>query len=201
MAINLSKGQAVSLKKPDGGALSNILLGLGWDVGDEEQIDLDASAATFDAKGKLLETIYFGNEKSENKSIIHSGDNLTGGGDGDDEQILVDLNSLPAEVQNLVLTVTSYRGQRFTAVKNAFVRIVNRADSQELFRYELSEKYRSTGIMFARIYRDNGEWKVAAVGEPADGRIISDLIPAIKKLLGFSATAGGIKKFFEGLGF
>lgn len=184
MAISLSKGQKVSLKKPDGSALSKILLGLGWDVG-EQDIDLDASAVTIDAQGRLLESIYYGHKKSKNESIIHSGDNLTGAGKGDDEQILVDLDKLPAEVQNLVLTVTSYRGQRFTAVQNAFVRIVNRSDSQELFRYELSEKYDNTGIIFARIYRHNGEWKVAALGEPANGRTISDLIPAIKKLLGF----------------
>jgi tellurium resistance protein TerZ len=182
MAINLSKGQKLSLKKDDGQAITSILLGLGWDVG-SQQIDLDASCATFDQNRQLLETIYFGNKNSKNGAIKHSGDNLTGEGEGDD-QILVDLNSLPASVQNVVLTVTSYRGQRFTSVKNAYVRIVNRKDSQELCRYNLTEKYDTTGIIMARLYRHNGEWKVAAMGEPANGKTISDLIPTIKKILG-----------------
>jgi tellurium resistance protein TerZ len=183
MSINLSKGQKVSLKKDDGQAITSILLGLGWDVG-SQRIDLDGSCATFDQNGSLLESIYYGNKKSKNGAIKHSGDNLTGAGAGDDEQILVDLNSLPAAVQNVVLTVTSYSGQRFTSVKNAYVRIVNRNDSQELCRYNLTEKYDTTGIILARLYRHNGEWKVAAIGEPANGKTISALVPAIKAILG-----------------
>lgn len=183
MGVNLTKGQKISLKKENGGEdISSITLGLGWDVG-SQQIDLDASCATFDANNNLLESIYYGNMQSRNKSIIHSGDNLTGKGDGDDEQINVELNKLPDQVQNIVFAVTSYRGQKFTAVKNAYVRIINRTTGAELCRYALSDKFDTTGIIMARLYRNNGEWKFAALGDGADGRTISDLIKPIKAIL------------------
>ncbi len=184
MSLSLVKGQKLSLKKGDGSALAKIILGLGWDISrGAGTVDLDASCATFDANKNLLETIYFGSKSSRNGSIKHSGDNLTGAGDGDDEQIVVDLPAVAAEVQSIVFTVTSYRGQKFELVENAFVRIVDAGAGSEVCKYNLSDKRPYTGMIMAKLYRHNGEWKVAALGEAADGRTIADLTTAIAAIL------------------
>lgn len=184
MSLNLQKGQRLSLDKTAGGALSKIIMGLGWDITPGAgQVDLDASCATFDEQKNLIETVYFGRKTGHGGAIQHSGDNLTGAGDGDDEQIVVDLSKLPATVASVVFTVTSYRGQKFTVVNNAFVRIVNGANSQELCKFELSAKVPNTAMIMARLYRHGSEWKVAALGEPADGRTIADLKSAMVPLL------------------
>lgn len=183
MAVKLAKGQKVSLSKDlnGGNALAVIKMGLGWDTG-SETIDLDASCALYDAQKNQLDTVWFRQLKSKCGSFQHSGDNLTGAGDGDDEVISVDLNKVPANVQHIVFAVTSYRGQKFTAVQNAFVRICNGAGGAELCRYELSAKTPNTAMIMARLYRHNGEWKFAALGEPADGRTVGDLAAAITRL-------------------
>lgn len=183
MAVNLIKGQKISLAKEAGKSVSNITLGLGWDTG-TQQIDLDASCAIFDENKALIESIYFGNKKSKNNSIVHSGDNLTGAGDGDDEQIRVNLDKVDARAKHVVFVVTSYRGQKFTAVKNAYVRIVDDGSGQELCRFPLSEKFETTGLVMARLYRHNGEWKFAAMGDGADGKTVSDMVSKIQTLLG-----------------
>lgn len=184
MSLSLVKGQKLSLKKGDGTALAKIILGLGWDITPGAgQVDLDASCATFDKDKKLIETIYFGNKNSRGNAIVHSGDNLTGDGDGDDEQIVVDLSKVSDDVQSIVFTVTSYRGQKFDIVDNAFVRIVDAGANAEVCKYNLSDKRPNTGMIMAKLYRHNGEWKVAALGEAADGRTIHDLAAAIATVL------------------
>jgi tellurium resistance protein TerZ len=183
MAVNLVKGQRISLEKEAGKAVARVIMGLGWDTG-REQIDLDASCALIGEDKSVLEAIYFSNKRSKNGSVQHSGDNLTGAGDGDDEQIKVDLGAVDAAVKHIVFAVTSYRGQKFTSVKNAFVRIVDEATGKELCRYSLSDQFPNTGVIMARLYRHNGEWKFAAIGEPADGRTVLDLKAKMQASIG-----------------
>lgn len=183
MAVNLVKGQRISLEKEAGKAVTRVIMGLGWDTG-REQIDLDASCALIGEDKSVLEAIYFSNKRAKNGSVQHSGDNLTGAGDGDDEQIKVDLGAVDAAVKHIVFAVTSYRGQKFTSVKNAFVRIVDEATGKELCRYSLSDQFPNTGVIMARLYRHNGEWKFAAIGEPADGRTVLDLKAKMQASIG-----------------
>lgn len=184
MAVNLQKGQKVSLKKDLNGGkdLSVIRVGLGWDVGDRDNIDLDASCGMYAADKSPVDEVWFRHLASKCGSVKHSGDNLTGKGDGDDEVITVDLNKVPANVQHLVFTVNSWTGQRFTAVRNAFARIVDAASDKELCRYPLSVGMDCTALIVARLYRHNGEWKFAALGEQGNGRSIQDLHAQIKTL-------------------
>ena len=184
MSISLEKGARVSLAKElNGGvALKSIKLGLGWDVG-SSAIDLDASCALYDAGKNQVETIWFRRLVGGDGAVVHSGDNLTGVGDGDDEVISVNLERLPSTIQQIVFAVTSYNGQKFTDVENAFVRIVNDANGQELTRYTLGVKTPHTALIMARLYRHNGDWKFAPLGTPADGRTVSDLKSAIAALL------------------
>lgn len=182
-SLTLVKGQKLTLSKA-GSALTKIFLGLGWDITPGAgQVDLDASCATFDANKRLLETVYFGDKSNRGKSIVHSGDNLTGEGAGDDEQIHVDLTKVAAEVQYIVFTVTSYRGQKFEVVDNAFVRIVDGVTNTEFCKYNLSDKRPYTGMIMAKLYRHNGEWKVHALGEAANGRTIGDLTSDMVRVL------------------
>ena len=182
MAVKLAKGQKVSLSKDlnNGNALTVIKMGLGWDTG-ADTIDLDASCALYDAAKKELDSVWFRQLTSKCGAIKHSGDNLTGAGDGDDEVITVDLTKIKPEVQHIVFAVTSYRGQSFKKVENAFVRICA-ANGTELCRYALDAKVDATGMIMARLYRHNGEWKFAALGEAANGKIVSDLRDAITRL-------------------
>ncbi|MBY0358478.1 MAG: TerD family protein [Candidatus Obscuribacterales bacterium] len=180
MSVNLIKGQRVNLTKGDGSPLTAIMLGLGWDVArGAGSIDLDASCLMFGDDNKLVETVYFRQLKSSCGSVKHSGDNLTGAGDGDDETISVALTQVPAKVKSLVFTVNSYRGQTFDRVENAVVRLVNTSDNSEAFRYDLAAKGAHTGLLMCKLYRHNGAWKLAAIGEPASGRTAADLVPAV----------------------
>ncbi len=197
MAVNLSKGQKISLQKEAGGALSSVFMGLGWDVakpaktgflsglmgggsGGSDSIDLDASCGLFDEAGNLVDVVYFGQLRSKDGSIQHTGDNLTGAGDGDDEVINVDLNRVPAGVKSLVFTVNSFTGQTFDKVANAVCRLVNRSGDKEVARLNLSDcKGGHNAVIMAKIYRHNGEWKMHAIGENAQGRTFTALIPAI----------------------
>jgi tellurium resistance protein TerZ len=183
MAVNLTKGQKVSLSKDlnGGNALGVIKMGLGWDTGSRD-VDLDASCVLLGADKGLIDQVWFRQLKSKCGSIVHSGDNRTGAGDGDDEVISVDLNKVPANVQHIVFTVNSFLGQKFDVVENAFVRIVNGAGGAELCRFQLSAKVPNTAMIMSRLYRHNGEWKFAAIGDPADGRTVQDLAGAIARL-------------------
>jgi tellurium resistance protein TerZ len=193
MAINLQKGQKISLSKESGGALSKIVMGVGWDAkksgggllkgmfggGSSSAIDLDASCVLFDEKNGVVDTVYFGQLKSRDGSIVHTGDNRTGDGDGDDEQILVDLDKIPENIKSLVFTVSSYTGQTFDTVENAYCRIIDSSNKSEVARYTLSAQGSHTAQIMAKLYRHNGEWKMHAIGENGTGRTIADLLPKI----------------------
>jgi tellurium resistance protein TerZ len=186
MSISLATGQRISLDKEAGVALSAVRMGLGWDVakskgffGGGSSIDLDASCGVFDAERNLLDVVWFAQLVSNDGSIRHSGDNLTGAGDGDDETILVDLSRVPPAVKSLVFTVNSYRGQSFDTVQNAFCRIVNPQSGVEVARYNLSAQGGHTAMVMAKLYRHNDEWKMHAIGETASGRTFQDIVPAI----------------------
>jgi len=174
MALSLSKGQNLSLTKTDPG-LNKVLIGLGWDprATDGQEFDLDASAFLLDASGKVrspADFIFYNQMTSSCRSVNHTGDNRTGEGDGDDEQVQVDLSLVPADVQRIAITVTIHdadqRRQSFGQVSNAFVRIVNEETGAEVVRYDLGEDYSTESAMiFAEIYRNNGEWKFKAIGQ------------------------------------
>jgi len=183
MGISLTKGQKISLTKADGsGAPTRIAMGLGWDADDDDEIDLDASCIGFAADKSKVETVYFGNLRGFGGAGRHSGDNLTGDGDGDDETIEVDLDKVPAQVTHLVFTVNSFRGQTFDEVANASCRLIDRDTGAELAKYNLSEKGSHTGLVLARLYRHQGAWKLHAMGEPGRGRTTDAMIPHIVTL-------------------
>jgi tellurium resistance protein TerZ len=189
MSVSLQKGQKISLDKEAGGALTKITMGLGWDAikskglfgfgGKTESVDLDASCIMFDENNNLVDTVWFRQLKSRDGSIVHTGDNRTGAGDGDDEQIIVDLSKVPGNVKSLVFTVNSFTGQNFSQVQNAYCRIVNAADSKEVAKYDLSVQGAHTAQVMAKLYRHSGEWKMHAIGENASGRTFEELMPKI----------------------
>ena len=198
MAVSLQKGQKISLSKEAGGTLTQVKLGLGWDVAQAPQekkggllgklfgggsggdsIDLDASCIMFDSNKQPIDTVWFSQLQSKDGSILHTGDNRTGAGDGDDEIINVGLYKVPADVTLLVFTVNSFTGQSFEKVANAFCRIVNANNNSEVARYNLSSQGPHTAMIMAKVYRHNDEWKMHAIGETASGRTFHDLMPAI----------------------
>ncbi len=191
MALSLSKNQTISLEKTAGSGLRNVTMGLGWDVakpkgffgklmGGGESIDLDASALFFDASGTLLDSVWFQQLKSKDGSVVHTGDNRTGAGDGDDEQIKVDLSRIPTNVQTVVFTVNSFLGQDFGKVENAYCRIVNDQGGTEIARFNLSAGGAHTGQVMARLYREAGGWNLQALGTPSKGRTFQDMLPDIR---------------------
>lgn len=181
MSINLQKGQKVSLSKENAG-LSKVVIGLGWDEVQKAKggffakkpkpIDCDASALLL-INGRLTnkeDIIYFGNLRHKSGTIQHMGDNLTGAGEGDDEQIMVDLANVPAEYDRIVLVVNIYqavqRNQHFGMVENAFIRLVDGRNNNEMCKYNLTENYSGmTAMIFGEVYRHNGEWKFNAIGQ------------------------------------
>lgn len=199
MAISLQKGQKISLAKESGDALSKVIMGLGWDsvqapaaksggflggmfgggASSGGDIDLDASVVLFNDQNKVIDVVYFGQLKSKDGSITHTGDNRTGAGDGDDEQIIVDLSKVPETVKSLVFTVSSYTGQNFNSVQNAYCRLVDGSNQSEIARYTLSAQGTHTAQIMAKLYRHNGEWKMHAIGENGTGRTIENLLPQI----------------------
>jgi tellurium resistance protein TerD len=174
MSVSLSKGGNVSLSKEAPG-LRAVLVGLGWDVRTTTgaDFDLDASALMLGANGKILSDqhfVFFNNLTSPDGSVEHTGDNLTGEGEGDDEVINVNLATVPPEVDKIVVAVSIYdadsRGQSFGQVRNAFIRVVNQANGQEITRYDLSEDASTeTAMVFGELYRYGTEWKFRAVGQ------------------------------------
>ncbi|AOI72261.1 chemical-damaging agent resistance protein C [Burkholderia ubonensis] len=174
MAVSLSKGGNVSLSKEAPG-LSEVLVGLGWDprVTDGTEFDLDASIFVTGDSGKVLSDagfIFYNNKKSADGSVEHLGDNRSGQGEGDDEQVVVKLTGLAADVKKLVFAVTIHdaesRKQSFGQVSNAYIRVVNKADGKELARYDLSEDASTeTAMIFGELYRHNDEFKFKAIGQ------------------------------------
>ncbi|AZS83443.1 TerD family protein [Streptomyces griseoviridis] len=190
MSVNLNKGQQISLSKSDGGELTAVRMGLGWQAAQRKgflaklagprEIDLDASALLF-AGGQLADVVFFQHLVSDDGSVRHLGDNLTGGaGAGaDDEVVLVDLGRVPAHIDQIVFTVNSFTGQTFAEVQNAFCRLVDETNGQELARYTLSGGGTSTAQIMAKLYRAGRGWELKAIGEPASGRTFQDLLPVI----------------------
>ncbi len=194
MGISLEKGQKISLEKSAGTVLTKVMMGLGWDTAKKGgllggllsgggAIDLDASCVMFGGDNKVVDTVWFRQLKSRDGSIVHTGDNRTGDGDGDDEQIIVNLANIPGNVKSLVFTVNSYTGQTFDAVANAYCRLVNAENQKEIARYSLSGQGSHTAQIMAKLYRHNGEWKMHAIGDPAQGRTIEQLTSAILSYL------------------
>ena len=179
MGINLSKGQKVDLTKGNPG-LKNILVGFGWHVNAfDSGADFDLAGADFmlGADGRCpseKEFVFYGNLKHTSGSVNHMGDNLTGEGDGDDEQIQIDLSKIPANIEKVAFTVTIYdadqRKQNFGQVSNAFIRIVDESNNAELIRYDLGEDFSiETAVVVGELYRNNGEWKFNAIGSGFQG--------------------------------
>lgn len=191
MSVNLQKGQKVDLTKGNAG-LKSLVVGLGWDeapkkfslFSKQEDIDCDASAILINGQtGKLngpIDVVYYGQLMHRSGAVRHCGDNLTGAGDGDDEQIIVELNKVPAEYSKIVFVVTIYqareRKQQFGMIRNAFIRVVDADTGTELCKYNLSENYDGkTAMIFGEVYRYNNEWKFGAIGEPTNDNGIADI--------------------------
>ena len=179
MPISLAKGQKVDLTKGNP-SLKNIMVGLGWDVNAFDSgadFDLDAAAFMLGADGKCpteKEFVFYGNLAHPSGAVKHMGDNLTGAGDGDDEQIQVDLSKVPASIEKIAFTVTIYdsdvRRQIFGQVSNSFIRLVDEATGTELIRYDLGEDFSiETAVVVGELYRNNGEWKFNAIGSGFQG--------------------------------
>ena len=179
MPINLSKGQMVVMTKGNPG-LKSKMVGLGWDVNAFDSgfdFDLDAAVFMVGANGKCpteKEFIFYGNLKHYSEAVEHMGDNLTGGGDGDDEQIMVDLSKVPANIERIAFTVTIYdaeaRRQNFGQVSNAFIRVVDNSNGSEIIRYDLGEDFSiETAVVVGELYRHGTEWKFNAIGSGFQG--------------------------------
>ena len=189
MSVKLQKGQKVSLSKEHAG-LSKIIVGLGWDEVQQrrglfapkpQDIDCDAFALLL-VNGKLTnnkDIVYFGNLSHYSGSVKHMGDNLTGAGAGDDEQIVIDLNNVPGQYDRIVLAVNIYkafnRRQHFGMIQNAFIRLVDGRNNNEMCIYNLTENYSGmTAMLFGEVYRYNGEWKFSAIGQGTNDGSIGD---------------------------
>ncbi|MEZ3503246.1 MAG: TerD family protein [Lachnospiraceae bacterium] len=191
MSISLQKGQKVSLSKERAG-LSQVIIGLGWDEVQQKKgffapkplpIDCDATAFVLQ-NGKLVDKediVYFGNLRHKSGTIQHMGDNLTGAGEGDDEQIIVDLARVPAQYDRIVIIVNIYqareRQQHFGMIRNAFIRLVDGRNQSEMCRYNLTDDYSGrTAMIFGEVYRHNGEWKFNAIGQGTNDNSIGDVV-------------------------
>jgi len=179
MSISLSKGQKIDLSKASPGLIKAVI-GLGWDTNKYSggnDFDLDSSAFLVGENGKVLndlDFIFYNNLKSSNGSVVHTGDNRTGEGEGDDEQIKIDFGKVPNQIHKIAIAVTIHdalkRKQNFGQVSNAFVRVVNEENNQEVLRYDLAEDFSvETAIVVCEIYRYNGEWRFSAVGSGFEG--------------------------------
>ena len=212
--VSLSKGQKVSLTKEAPG-LSKVIIGLGWDPVEEqkqtvvkkpgalgrlfgakertvevsvggEDIDCDAFAVPMDDHGNVIDTLYFGKTDLFGGALHHTGDNLTGDGDGDDEQIIANLADMPSEVEKIILAVNIYRGnerhQTFGSIQNAFIRIVNTANNQEMCRFELSNNSNYSDVVtmiFGSLIKSGSEWSFEAIGEPSNADSIATFVKNI----------------------
>lgn len=204
MSISLEKGQKVSLTKETGGSLTKVKLGLGWDAvqasggsgggrglfkrlaaaaAPEKSIDLDASAVLLNGSKQPVDVVWFSQLKSKDGSVQHTGDNLTGEGDGDDEAILVDLSAVPAGVETLAFTVTSYSKQGFNEVANAFVRVVDETTGTEFARYELTATGPYSAMVIAKVSREAGGWQITALGNSGQGKTVKDVLPLVQQVV------------------
>jgi len=187
--VNLRKGQTVSLTKQGGGTLTVVRMGLGWDAikkkgrfgrSKDQAVDLDASAMLFDRSGRLVDQVWFQQLRSTDGAMQHTGDNVTGAGEGDDESIVVDLTTLDPDVQTIVFVVNSFTGQNFSQIENAYCRLVDSASGDsELARYELTGAGTHNGQIMAKVVRDGQGWSMTAIGAVANGQTFRDLVPAV----------------------
>lgn len=192
MSVSLSKGQTVSLQKREGGTLTHVRMGLGWDAVKkkglfgglkDQSIDLDASAVLYDTSHNVVDQIWFKQLVSKEGSVIHSGDNRTGAGDGDDESITVHLDRVPANVHQIIFLVNSFTGQNFSQIENAFCRLVDETNGQEVARYDLSGSGTHTAQIMSKVVRDGNGWSMTAIGSISNGRTFRDLLPALQNHL------------------
>ena len=192
MAVNMQKGQRVSLSKAGGGTLTQVRMGLGWDAVKKrglfggrktQEIDLDASCMVYDSSGKLVDAIWWKQLNSRDGSIVHTGDNRTGAGDGDDESIIVDLQRLSPSVQTLVFVVNSFTGQDFSQIENATCRLVDATNETEIARYVLSGSGHHNSQVMAKVSRDGAGWSMTAIGAIANGKTFHDLMPTVQQHL------------------
>lgn len=191
MSVSLQKGQKVSLSKDHAG-LGKVIIGLGWDEVQQKRgffsakpqpVDCDASAFLLQ-NGHIMDKndiVYFGNLQHYTGTVQHLGDNLTGAGTGDDEQIIVDLSRIPEEYDKIVLVVTLYqaveRKQHFGLIQNAFIRLIDARNNNEMCRYNLTEDYSGmTAMIFGEVYRHNGEWKFTALGQGTKDPGLGELV-------------------------
>lgn len=179
MAVSLSKGQKVDLTKTNPG-LTKVVVGLGWDTNKYDggnDFDLDSSVFLLGENGKVTtetDFVFYNNPQGAGGAVVHTGDNRTGAGDGDDEQVNIDLSTVPANIQRIAFTITIHdaasRSQNFGQVSNAYARIFNEANGEELIRYDLGEDFSiETAIVVGELYRHNGEWKFSAIGSGYQG--------------------------------
>lgn len=189
MAVQLTKGQSVDLTKREGGALTRVRMGLGWDPITRKgmfgrtkaiDVDLDASCLLFDGAGQLVDVVWFNQLTSRCGSLVHTGDNRTGAGDGDDESIIVDLSRIPSNVTTLVFTVNSFLGQTFNEVTNASCRLVDETTNSEIASYTLSAQGSHTAQVMAKLTRNGSGWKMTAIGQLGSGRTFNELMPIIQ---------------------
>lgn len=188
--VSLAKGQKVSLRKDGGVALTRVKLGLGWDPIEKKgmfgsravDIDLDASAVML-SDDQIVDICYFGQLRSKDGSIQHEGDNLTGAGEGDDEVINVDLTRIPAHVSTIIFIVTSYKGQTFAQVENAFCRLIDATAGGELARYTLHGGMQFTGMVMAKVFRGSDGWKLQAIGEGIQAKHAGEAAPQLPRFL------------------
>ncbi|WP_462188982.1 TerD family protein [Frankia sp. CcWB2] len=184
--VSLTKGQSVSLVKTGAPPLTRVRMGLGWDPAQHgKSIDLDASCILFDERGKDVDKVWFMSKKGARGAVRHSGDNLTGHGEGDDETIMVDLGALPGNVVTLIFTVNSFQGQTFVEVRNAYCRLYDDLTGQELVRFDLSDSKPSTGLVMCRVQRDRGAptWSMTAIGEFHDGKTVRAMVNPSRQYL------------------
>ncbi len=206
--VNLTQAAALQAAKPgkQASGLSKVFMGVGWDVaqatpakssgglwgglfgggnssGGGGSIDLDASCLIFDARHQLLDQVWFRQLTGMKGAVQHTGDNVTGAGEGDDEVINVNLAQLPSQVASLVFTVNSFRGQTFDRVQNAFCRLVDASNQQELARFDLRETGTHTGLVMARLFREGEAWHLQALGEKTQGRTFQEMLPLIQSCL------------------
>lgn len=187
MAISLSKGQKISLTKEGGAGLNRVAVGLGWGkkkgfLGVKKDVDLDASCLLYDGSREPIDAVWFGQLRSKDGSIAHTGDDRGGGGSEQDpnEVITVDLHSVPAEIQSIIFVVNSFSGETFKGIPFAFCNVVDAANNKEIARYNLQTDGGShQGFIIAKAYRHDGEWKFHAIGEQCSGqqRTIRDIEP------------------------
>jgi stress response protein SCP2 len=182
--VSLAKRQTVSLTKTGAPALRRVAMGLGWDpAAGGRSIDLDASAIVIGSTGRKTDSVWFMSKSAFRGALEHSGDNLTGHGEGDDETIEVDLSKLPADAQAIVFVVNSFQGQKFTQVKRAYCRLIDLDTRAELVRFDLTESQASTGVIMSVLRRSGDAWTMTAIGDYHDGKTVRAMYGPAEELV------------------